>query len=325
MQEHPRVLGGQSIIGEVLAAASDGDYPRVLEFAPLVLDQADQHPDVKDLWLVLDAWGTAAHAVDDYALMKRVAELMIDIARQAQSTEYEILALLERSTAERCAFEHQASLNTAQLALRLARELPQDSPDWVRIYQVIMAALVEIGDLDQAWSFHTDLASSLRLVAASQEQAKGYWTLGNLAFMVGKPAQGVQYHQQAASLMTPANDMLMWARFNRASAEFRLQADITDEATLDCLKRAKLAFMLIEPGDLDAVGLALTESRMLSAQRQDDQALERLERFTAQYSGEPVHLVPLLQWWAELLESRQDWSGAEDKRAQATRISTKGH
>lgn len=324
MPEHETAPVGHSSIGDLLAAASDADYQHVLHLAPLVMEQSANYPDLRDLWLVLDAWCSAAHAVDDYALMDQIAGQMLRIARQADSTEYRIMALLVRSTAQRCTGEGKPALEAAFEALELSDQLPQGSPVFVRLYQVLMAALVESGDLAKAWTYHSHLADALPFVAQEQEQGKGYWTLGNLAFTVGETEQAVEYHQQAADKLTPAQDLLIWARFNRASAELRLQASLNDQATHDFIKRAQLAFTLVEAGDLDLVGLTVTQSRFLAAQHRPEQALEKLRQFTDEYGGERSYLVPLLRWWAELLERVNDPAGAQQKRVQATHLESEG-
>ena len=311
-------------VAEVLRAARDGEHEKVTLQGPQVLAQLDPKTEASTYWLVQEALCSAAHAVDDYELMCRVADQMKQTAGQLNRTDLTIKALLAQSTARRCVGDDANALSLARQAQCLVRELDDESPVRVQLYQVLLAALVEAGHPDEAWQLHQHLAGSLHLVADGQEQGKAYWTLGNLAFMVCEPDLGVHYHQRAAELLVPAQDMVLWARFNRATAELRLQAGILNEQVQDCLQRAELAFGLIEAGDLDHAGLCLTRSRAAAVQRDPARAMAILEDFTSRYSGAPEHLVPLLSWWAQLLEQAGEPNAAQHKRHQAQQAGKDG-
>ena len=52
----------------------------------------------------------------------------------------------------------------------------------------------------------------------SQLAGEVAWVIGNVAFMRHDYAEGVKYHERAARLLSPPNDIDLWARFNKASA-----------------------------------------------------------------------------------------------------------
>lgn len=312
------------MVAELLRAARGGHHERVISFGEQVLESLDSAADPSTYWLVQEAVCAAAHALDDYSFMERVATGMVNTAASLRRPDLRIGALLRVSTARRCQGDQESALAFARSALQDADALPKDSPLRAQLYQVLLAALVESGDPEEAWKFHRELAESLHLIPDEQEQGKVYWTLGNLAFLVGEAELGVQYHQQAATLLSPTENMLLWARFNRASTELRLQAGVLGPATHDCLKRAEVAFGLIEIGDLDRVGLCQTRSRWVAMNGDAGQALALLEDFDRNYRGAPEHLVPLLEWWAELLEANDQPELASRKREAAEATSREG-
>lgn len=312
------------MVAELLRAARGGQHEKVISFGEQVLGALDCAADPSTYWLAQEAMCSAAHAVDDYVLMERVASGMMSTAASLHRPDRRIQALLCLSTARRCQGDEESALSFARKALDGADGLAADSPLRVQLYQVLLAAVVEAGRPEDAWKFHIELAESLRLIPDEQEQGKACWTLGNLAFLVGEAELGVQYHQRAATLLRPSEDMLLWARFNRASTEMRLQAGVLGPETHDCLKRAEVAFALLEAGDLDRVGLCLTRSRWAAMNTDPGQALALLEDFVKTYHGAAEHLVPLLQWWAELLDSTDQPALAAEKRHAAEHASREG-
>ena len=87
--------------------------------------------------------------------------------------------------------------------------------------------------------------------------------IGNVAFMRADYEEGVKRHERAAKLLSPANDIELWARFNKASAAVRLSGGIV-------LKRETFA----TDAWLQRLGAALADQA--SSSRTTRQALERL-------------------------------------------------
>lgn len=304
----------QKSVSRLLQKVHAEDYEAVLKLGTQLLTQLSPTVDPGTAWLVQEALCSAAHEADDYEFMDALATELTHTANLLQRADLHVEALCKSSTAKRCLGQTQAALEMASKARKQSTNFPAESPLRVQVYQVLIAALVESGDFGQAWQLHGQLDECLHLVIDSHEQGKAYWTLGNLAFMVNQPQLGLYYHDRAATLLSPAKDMLLWARFNRASTEMRLQAGIADSATHDCLQRAETAFELIEAGDLDRMGLRMTQSRLAALDGDSERATVLLEDFTAHYSGSGEHLVPLYQWWADLAASTGRQSVARDKQ-----------
>lgn len=304
----------QLLVSKLLSNVRLKDHDAVITLGKTMLSQMSPNTDPSTIWLVQEAICSAAHETDNYELMNTIAEELLHTANLMDRPDLHIMALCKSSTAKRCLGDGSAALDIAEEARAQAANFPDSFPLRVQVLQVLLAALVEAGQLDEAWKLHNLLDSSLYLIADLHEQGKAYWTLGNLAFLVSEPILGMRYHDRAATLLSPTKDMLLWARFNRASTELRLQAGLFEPSTSDCLSRAEIAFGLVQPGDLDQVGLCMTKSRFVVLGGDPIRGLKMLEEFSADYSGSPEHLIPLYQWWSELLSLTDQSELADEKQ-----------
>ncbi len=100
-----------------------------------------------------------------------------------------------------------------------------------------------------------DLAEVVSAEVDDQLIGKVYWVIGNVAFLCNKVQEGLEYHELAAATFSPARNLDVWAKFNKASAAMRLAADVADADTLRCIERAELATDVIggSANDLPAV------------------------------------------------------------------------
>jgi hypothetical protein len=134
-------------------------------------------------------------------------------------------------------------LEEAADAARAASELvtDQDVEILVKARQALIAALADSGRLDEAWDECLGLAEAVSAEVDDQLIGKVYWVIGNVAFLCSKVQEGLKYHELAAATFSPARNLDVWAKFNKASAAMRLAADIADADTLRCIERAELA------------------------------------------------------------------------------------
>ncbi|UYQ77355.1 hypothetical protein OF385_15270 [Glutamicibacter sp. JL.03c] len=310
----------QLLVSKLLSNVRLKDHDAVIILGKSMLSQMSPNTDPSTVWLVQEAICTAAHETDNYELMNTLAEELLHTAHLMDRPDLHIMALCKSSTAKRCLGDGGAALDLAEDARVQAANFPDSSPLRVQVLQVLLAALVETGQLHEAWKLHNLLDSSLHLIADLHEQGKAYWTLGNLAFLVSESILGMRYHDRAATLLSPTKDMLLWARFNRASAELRLQAGLLEPATSDCLSRAEIAFGLVQPGELDRVGLCMTKSRFVALGGDPILGLKMLEEFSADYSGSSEHLIPLYRCRSELLALTDQPELADEKQKYITQI-----
>lgn len=143
---------------------------------------------------------------------------------------------------------------------RAAAELAKDEDDVeinVMARQALIGALADSGQVEQAWAESLVLADAISAEVDDQLVGKAYWVIGNVAFLCNRVADGLEYHELAASTFSPARNLGIWARFNTASAAMRLAADIADADTLRCIDRAELAIDVIGGSDEDRTLLKL--------------------------------------------------------------------
>ncbi len=95
------------------------------------------------------------------------------------------------------------------------------------------------------------LASVISDDVDEQLAGKAFWVIGNVAFLCDKVDDGLRYHELAASTFSPARDLSIWAKFNKASAAMRLAANVADADTLRCIERAELATDVIGGSESD--------------------------------------------------------------------------
>ena len=132
----------------------------------------------------------------------------------------------------------------------------------VKARQALIAALADSGRLDEAWAESLIMADIISGEVDDQLVGKAYWVIGNVAFLCSKVHEGLHYHELAAATFSPARNLTVWAKFNKASAAMRLAADVADADTLRCIERAELATDVIGGTEEDSHP-AQTEPRPL--------------------------------------------------------------
>lgn len=151
---------------------------------------------------------------------------------------------------------HQGSglLESAAAEAKAAVELTNNEFDVdinVEARQALIAALADAGKLDEAWSESKDLAGVISDDWDEQLAGKAYWVIGNVAFLCDNVEEGLRFHELAAATFSPARDLNIWAKFNKASAAMRLAANVADPETLRCIERAELATDVIGGSEND--------------------------------------------------------------------------
>ena len=145
-------------------------------------------------------------------------------------------------------------LESAAAEAGSAVELMNDESDVdinVKARQALIAALADSGKLAEAWVQSKELANVISDELDEQLAGKAYWVIGNVAFLCDKVEEGLRYHELAATTFSPARDLNIWAKFNKASAAMRLSASVADADTLRCIERAELATDVIGGSEND--------------------------------------------------------------------------
>jgi tetratricopeptide (TPR) repeat protein len=190
---------------------------------------------------------------------------------------------------------------------RAAVALVSDEPDVetnVKARQALIAALADTGRLDEAWAECLALADVISAEVDDQLVGKAYWVIGNVAFLCNNVQQGLNYHDLAAATFSPARNLDVWAKFNKASAAMRLAADIADTDTLRCIERAELATDVIGGSANDFLLLKLNRAHWSSLAGDTAAAIELLEQVCADEEKTSPQMSPQILGEACLLLGR---------------------
>ena len=156
-----------------------------------------------------------------------------------------------------------AAVEHAQEAVRLCAELPKGSTLIIGALRALIGALAESGRLDEAWEYCQAMNDQMDDHSMSQLAGEVAWVIGNVAFMRHDYPEGIKYHERAGRLLSPANDIDLWARFNKASAAVRLSSGIVEPETLSSIERAELALSIVGGNKTDQLEVAFIRARWL--------------------------------------------------------------
>ncbi|WP_309106701.1 helix-turn-helix domain-containing protein [Arthrobacter sp.] len=156
-----------------------------------------------------------------------------------------------------------AAVEHAQEAVRLCEQLPQGSTLIIGAMRALIGALAESGRLEEAWKYCQLMNEQTDENSMSQLAGEVAWVIGNVAFMRHDYPEGIKHHERAARLLSPANDIELWARFNKASAAVRLSSGIVEPETLSAIERAELALSIVGGNKTDQLEVAFIRARWL--------------------------------------------------------------
>ncbi|GAC1486280.1 MAG: hypothetical protein NVS2B15_00420 [Pseudarthrobacter sp.] len=182
-----------------------------------------------------------------------------------------------------------AAVDEALEAMKLSKQLPPSSTIIVGALRVLIGALAESGRLDEAWRYCQLLTQQVDEQTMPQLTGEVAWVVGNVAFMRHDYAEGVREHERAAKLLSPANDIQLWARFNKASAAVRLQSGIVEPETLASIERAELAFSIVQGMKSDELEVAFIRARWLYLTGDIVAATQKLRDIQAQSKALAKH------------------------------------
>ena len=182
-----------------------------------------------------------------------------------------------------------AAVEHATEALAIAEQLPSGSIITIGALRALIGALAESGRLNEAWKYCQELLAQVDEHAMSQLAGEVAWVIGNVAFMRHDYVEGVKHHERAAKLLSPANDIELWARFNKASAAVRLSSGIVEPETLSSIERAELAFSIVSGTKSDELEVAFIRARWLYLTGDIVAAVEKLREIHAERDSLAKH------------------------------------
>ena len=169
----------------------------------------------------------------------------------------------------------------AREVIRLGAQMPPGSIVYIGAVRALIGALAESGRLNEAWEYCRVLGTH---VDESMGQISGEveWVIGNVAFMRADYEEGLKHHERAAKLLSSANDMELWARFNKATASVRLSGGIIEPETLAAIERADLALSIARGSRPERLEVAFLRARWLYLNDEIPAAIERLKEIHAE-------------------------------------------
>lgn len=144
------------------------------------------------------------------------------------SGELRSQALTLRSRAERASGDLPAARRSGAAAVQAARDSGDDEC-LLQALRMEIAAIAETGALEEAADSCRALADVVASLPPGHLLGLGAWTLGNVAFLRGEVAAGIDLHSLARTHLRPDADVRAWARFHKASAAMRLAAGAVDD------------------------------------------------------------------------------------------------
>ena len=198
--------------------------------------------------------------------LKECQKIMEHLSEHPMATESAGLGVRARQMlAALCHGQGQlgTAVEHAEKAVELCAQLPKGSTLIIGALRALIGALAESGRLDEAWKYCEDMNEQMDEHSMSQLAGEVAWVIGNVAFMRHDYPEGIKHHERAAKLLSPANDIELWARFNKASAAVRLSSGIVEPETLSAIERAELALSIVGGNKTDQLEVAFIRARWL--------------------------------------------------------------
>jgi pentatricopeptide repeat protein len=173
--------------------------------------------------------------------------------------------------------------------VKLCAKLPKGSTLIIGAHRALIGALAESGRLDEAWKFCQDMNDQVDEHSMSQLAGEVAWVIGNVAFMRHDYTEGIKHHERAAKMLSPANDIELWARFNKASAAVRLSSGIVEPETLSSIERAELALSIVGGNKTDQLEVAFIRARWLYLTGDIVAAINKLQEIHAESDALAKH------------------------------------
>ncbi|QDY90132.1 helix-turn-helix transcriptional regulator [Arthrobacter sp. UKPF54-2] len=198
-----------------------------------------------------------------WADCKAIVQRLLDHPMAAESAGLGVRARQMLAAAAQGQGQLTTAVEQAEEAVRLCSQLPKGSTLIIGALRALIGALAESGRLDEAWKYCQDMNEQMDEQSMSQLAGEVAWVVGNVAFMRHDYPEGIKYHEKAAKLLSPANDIDLWARFNKASAAVRLSSGIVEPETLSAIERAELALSIVGGNKTDHLEVAFIRARWL--------------------------------------------------------------
>ncbi|WP_404321564.1 hypothetical protein [Arthrobacter luteolus] len=265
------------------------DYSAALSCAKQAADLALMNEDEAAWWrmtLLL------AECQRELGLIDECAETASTLARHRIAERDSILEAKARAL-QSVALQGMGQLPEALAVARAAVDTPSGDEHGVNpkldAQLVLIAVLAESGRLDDAWREAQKLAGLIDDDIRLEQAGKAYWSIGNVAFLMGRNSEATHYHGLAAESLSPSNDLSLWALFNKASAFMRLTANLVEPETLQCIERAEMALSIAGGTPQDELDVAMIRAYWIYLTGEAAEARQRMAALLAKSDSMAPH------------------------------------
>jgi hypothetical protein len=266
---------GDSFLIELRAREAFGrrDFLHGLELAIQAACRAKQAGDETAWWQMTLFQAECQRGMGDIRSCIHTAEVLRNHPITLGSRELECRVLTLLSDVCQAAGELDRAVQFGAHAVHISSDIDVGENLRIGSFLALIASLAESDELEQAWQECMKLVGILGSGIDSQATGKGYWVIGNVAFLRREAEDGIKYHKLAAEYLSPLNDLALWAWFNRASASMRLSAGVADAETEHCMERAELAASIIGEDGSDRFKNRLNRANWHVLNQELDQAV----------------------------------------------------
>ncbi|MCY0905570.1 helix-turn-helix domain-containing protein [Arthrobacter sp. H14-L1] len=252
------------------------DYARAATHAAKAASMAQENKDTVSWWNMAHLHASALLKDADFEQCQEVTSAILKHPLSEETPGLEVRARQLMASACLGLGKLPEAVEHASVAVARGASLPQESTAYIAAIRTLIAALAESGRLDDAWVHCQTLSDLDDGSMLPQLAGEVCWVIGNVAFMRNDVDQGLAYHARASLLLSPASDLALWARFNKATASVRLSAGVVEPATLEAIERAELAQSVVGANLADELEVALIRARWLYLTGALDPALDLL-------------------------------------------------
>lgn len=258
------------------------DYPLAASHAATAAQIALEGKNTSAWWNMMYMQAECLIKQGEWQECQNIMEHLLDHPMAKESAGLGVRARQMLAAAHQGQGHLSTAVEHAMEAVRLCEQLPEGSTLIIGAHRAVIGALAESGRLEEAWNYCQSMNSQVDERSMSQLAGEVAWVIGNVAFMRHDYPAGITYHERAAKMLSPANDIELWARFNKASAAVRLSSGIVEPETLSAIERAELALSIVGGNKTDQLEVAFIRARWLYLTGDIDGAVAKLREIHAE-------------------------------------------
>lgn len=264
-------------------ASDRHDYVEAAKYAAIARDAAQ---DAGDIWGYYRSSFGVAHFQYVLGRMDDCIGTVKTLVEHPDIGDYPELVAQARVLLAHALQESGASESAHTAVKQASNVIPVNSGQLrLKVQHSVVSTLAEQGRVEEAWREALALDAMVGREEGPRVRGMACWAIGNAAFMSGRVEQGQDYHFRAAQALAAVGDVNLWAQFNKAAANMRIETELLDEVTSDYLERAEVAFSVAGGSDADQLEILLARAKWEFASGNGTVAEQKLRDVVRQSSG----------------------------------------